>query len=79
MRGGETAIFPVVVGDERRAVAVSEALERRGFLVPAIRYPTVARGEARLRVAISARHAPEQLSSLAECLAAIVATPAVLV
>ena len=79
VRGGETAIFPVVVGDERRAVAVSEELERRGFLVPAIRYPTVARGEARLRVAISARHAPEQLSSLAECLAAIVAAPAVLV
>jgi len=79
VRGGETAIFPVVVGDERRAVAVSEELERRGFLVPAIRYPTVARGEARLRVAISARHTPEQLSSLAECLAAIVAVPAVLV
>ena len=69
VRGGETAIFPVVVGDERRAVAVSEALERRGFLVPAIRYPTVARGEARLRIAISARHTPAQLSSLAECLA----------
>ena len=69
VRGGETAIFPVVVGDERRAVAVSEALERRGFLVPAIRYPTVARGEARLRVAISARHTKDQLSSLAECLA----------
>ena len=67
--GGETAIFPVVVGDERRAVAVSEALERRGFLVPAIRYPTVARGEARLRVAISARHTKDQLSLLAECIA----------
>ena len=69
VRGGETAIFPVIVGDERRAVALSEALERRGFLVPAIRYPTVARGEARLRVAISARHTTAQLSSLAECLA----------
>ena len=69
VRGGETAIFPVVVGDERRAVAVSEALERRGFLVPAIRYPTVAHGEARLRVAISARHTTAQLSALAECLA----------
>jgi len=79
VRGGETAIFPVAVGDERRAVAVSEELERRGFLVPAIRYPTVARGEARLRVAISARHTPEQMSALAECLAVIVAAPAVLV
>ena len=68
VRGGETAIFPVVVGDERRAVAVSEALERRGFLVPAIRYPTVARGEARLRVAMSARHTAEQVHDLAAAL-----------
>ena len=66
VRGGESAIFPFVVGDERRAVEVSAALERRGLLVPAIRYPTVARGEARLRIAISARHTAEQLAALAE-------------
>ena len=64
VRGGGSAIFPVVVGDERKAVAVSEELERGGFLVPAIRYPTVARGEARLRVAVSARHTPDQMASL---------------
>ena len=65
VRGGESAIFPVVVGDERKAVAVSEELERRGFLVPAIRYPTVARCEARLRVAVSARHTAGQIASFA--------------
>ena len=64
VRGGGSAIFPVVVGDERKAVAVSEELERGGFLVPAIRYPTVARGEARLRVAVSARHTPDQMASI---------------
>ena len=68
VRGGETAIFPVAVGDERRAVAISEELGRSGFLVPAIRYPTVARGEARLRIAVGARHTPGQISSLATLL-----------
>jgi len=73
VRGGETAIFPVLVGDERRAVAVSGELERRGFLVPAIRYPTVAHGEARLRVAVSARHAPGRLRALADALSSAMA------
>ena len=65
---GETAIFPVVVGDERRALEASKALERRGFLVPAIRYPTVARGAARLRVSLSARHSAEEVGALAVAL-----------
>ena len=73
VRGGDSAIFPVIVGDERRAVAVSEALERRGFLVPAIRYPTVARGEARLRIAVSARHTAAQLDALSAAIASLAA------
>ena len=52
--GHASAIVPVVVGDEFRAVEVSKAMETAGFCVPAIRYPTVPRGEARLRFAISA-------------------------
>ncbi len=63
-----SAIVPVVVGDERRAVAASEELERMGFLVPAIRYPTVARGSARLRFAIMSAHTRDQLSAAAEAL-----------
>ena len=66
---GDTAIVPVVVGDEKRALDASAALEARGFLVPAIRYPTVARGAARLRVAIMSAHTPEQLRSVAAALA----------
>ena len=65
---GESAIVPVVVGDERRAVAVSDALAAKGFLVSAIRYPTVARGSARLRVAVSAAHDHEDLSAAAAIL-----------
>ena len=65
----DAAIVPIVVGDERRALAASAALEERGFLVPAIRYPTVARGSARLRVAVMSAHTPEQLRAAAEALA----------
>ena len=67
---GETAIVPIVVGDEKKALAASAALEELGFLVPAIRYPTVARGVARLRVALMSAHTPEQLRSAAAAIAA---------
>lgn len=67
---GETAIVPIVVGYEKRALAASAALEELGFLVPAIRYPTVARGAARLRVALMSAHTPEQLRSAAAAIAA---------
>ena len=73
-RVGETAIFPVVVGDERKAVESSSALERRGFLVPAIRYPTVATGKARLRVSLSARHSREEVQALAVALYEVLQT-----
>lgn len=65
----ESAIVPVVVGDERRALAASAALEARGFLVPAIRYPTVARGAARLRIAVMSAHEGRQLQTAAEAIA----------
>jgi 6-carboxyhexanoate--CoA ligase len=67
---GKTAIVPIVVGDEKKALAASAALEEVGFLVPAIRYPTVARGSARLRVALMSAHTPEQLRSAAAAIAA---------
>ena len=66
----KTAIFPIAVGDERKAVGISKSLEKHGFLVPAIRYPTVAKGQARLRAAINAGHNRPQLESLAALLAA---------
>jgi len=65
----ETPIVPIVVGDEKKALAASAALEARGFLVPAIRYPTVARGAARLRVAIMSAHTAEQLRAAASAIA----------
>jgi 8-amino-7-oxononanoate synthase len=69
----ETAIQPIVVGAAARALEVSARLLERGFLVPAIRPPTVPAGTSRLRISLSAAHEPgdvERLArALAECLA----------
>lgn len=69
----QSAIVPVVVGDESRAVRISGMLEERGFLVSAIRFPTVPRGKARLRASISAGHSRATLSSAAAAMAAAIA------
>jgi len=66
-----TAIIPIILGSEERALAAAEKLKTKGFLVPAIRYPTVPRGKARLRVTLSAAHRIEQIENLAAALAAI--------
>ncbi len=50
------ALFPLVAGAEDEATGWSARLRVRGFLVPAIRFPTVARGAARLRVTLTADH-----------------------
>src|SRR6185503_10992579 len=55
-------IFPVLLGSEARALAVSAALAARGFFVQAIRPPTVPAGTARLRVTLSAAHTPDEVA-----------------
>ena len=65
----ESAIVPILVGDERCAVELAAKLEARGFLVPAIRYPTVAKGAARLRVSVSAQTMEDDLNALAAAIA----------
>jgi 8-amino-7-oxononanoate synthase len=59
-----TAVQPVIVGDTQRALAISRALEEKGFLVTAIRPPTVPAGTARLRVTLSAAHEEHQVDAL---------------
>lgn len=51
-----TPIVPVILGRNESTLAASIALEQSGFLVPAIRFPTVPRGAARLRISLSAAH-----------------------
>jgi 8-amino-7-oxononanoate synthase len=60
----ETPILPVVLGDNEQAVAASEKLWKAGFLVPAIRPPTVPEGESRLRISVTALHEPGHLDAL---------------
>lgn len=64
-------IVPVLVGAEKQALKFSQVLREAGVFVPAIRFPTVARGEARLRFTVSADHTPEDLTALAATLVAI--------
>lgn len=59
-----SAILPLPVGEEERAVALSLRLRERGLWLPAIRYPTVARGEARLRLTLSAAHTEADVDHL---------------
>lgn len=63
-----SAIHPIVVGDEQAAIDLSRSLQNEGFLVPAIRYPTVAKGAARLRITITAAHEEPQIHALAEAI-----------
>ena len=57
-------ILPMVIGDSAAAVERSAALESAGFLVPAIRYPTVPKGSARLRFTATSSHLPEDIAQL---------------
>ncbi len=67
-----SAIVPIVIGDEARALKISAALQDAGILIPAIRYPTVAKGQARLRASLMATHTHEQLQAAATTIAQII-------
>ena len=60
-----SAIQPVIIGGEADAVAVAARLESAGVLVPAIRFPTVPMGSARLRFTVTASHDDESFAALA--------------
>lgn len=59
-----SAIQPLLVGDAASAVRLSERLRERGFLIGAIRPPTVPVGTSRLRITLSAAHSTDQVDSL---------------
>jgi 8-amino-7-oxononanoate synthase len=64
----QSPIVPLMMGEETQAVALAATLRDRGIFIPAIRYPTVARGKARLRVTLTAKHSAEDISGLATVL-----------
>ena len=59
-----SAIIPILIGDEDKAVETAAELRDHGIFIPAIRYPTVARGQARLRLTLSAAHTHADLAQL---------------
>jgi len=65
------AIVPLVIGDESEAVAAADSLRERGFFAPAIRYPSVARHSARLRITLSAAHAGDDVARFVSALKAM--------
>jgi 8-amino-7-oxononanoate synthase len=64
----QSAIVPVVLGESARSLDAAERLLEAGFVVPAIRYPTVAKDAARLRITVSAKHTADQIAGLCEAL-----------
>ena len=67
----ESAIVPLIVGDERRATRAAELLLEQGIFLSAIRYPSVARGSARLRATVRADHNREDLARAANGIARV--------
>jgi 8-amino-7-oxononanoate synthase len=60
----ETAIQPLLIGDNMEALRLSDALRERGIWVAAIRPPTVPQGTARLRITLSAAHSEADVAQL---------------
>ena len=68
----DSAIVPIIIGDEAKAMNVAQKLYDDGVFLTAIRYPTVARGSARLRAAIMATHDDRDLIEAAEKIASAI-------
>ena len=68
----ETAIQPLMIGDAENAVRISKKLFDEGFLISAIRPPTVPEGSARLRITLTAAHTEEQVDCLLETLGKLI-------
>ena len=64
IENSQTAIQPLLIGDDEKAVLISQQLFDSGFLVTAIRPPTVAEGTSRLRITLSAKHNKEHINQL---------------
>lgn len=65
---GDTPIIPVVVGDEKEALATAEACREEGILLSAIRPPSVPVGTSRIRLTVTAVHTKEEMEKAAAIL-----------
>lgn len=64
VKGGETPIISLLIGDAHEAMQFSEKLMDEGVFIPAIRPPTVPKGSSRLRITVMATHTMEQLDTV---------------
>ena len=62
------AILPIILGKEQKALDAAVKLREQNIFVPAIRYPTVARGAARLRLTFTAAHSRDDVFCLVDAL-----------
>jgi 8-amino-7-oxononanoate synthase len=74
LQDSDTPIQPILIGDERAAVAASEALLDAGLWIAAIRPPAVPKGSSRLRITLSAAHGDADLDRLMEALSHLMRT-----
>lgn len=65
---GQTPILPVVLGPVQKAIEAAQALYEGGIFAPAIRPPTVPRGQSRIRLSVMAQHTPEDLDAVVSVL-----------
>jgi len=70
-----TAIQPLIVGDNARAMQAMAQLDAHGLRVGAIRPPTVPAGTARLRITLSASHSEAEVARLLDALGEALAAP----
>jgi 8-amino-7-oxononanoate synthase len=68
-----SAIQPVIIGDSQQTMSISKALLEQGFLVGAIRPPTVPTGSARFRITFSALHEEHHIDRLLDAFERILA------
>jgi 7-keto-8-aminopelargonate synthetase-like enzyme len=66
--GSESPIVPIIIGDDAKAIAVSERLLEVGYFAPAFRYPAVPRKKSRIRVTMMATHTHEHIDGFVEAL-----------
>jgi 7-keto-8-aminopelargonate synthetase-like enzyme len=66
-----SAIIPWIIGNEAASVVAATKLREHNIFVPAIRYPTVARGSARLRITLTAAHSSQDIGALVSALSQI--------
>jgi 7-keto-8-aminopelargonate synthetase-like enzyme len=67
----ETQIIPILIGEDAQAIAMSRKLFERGIFAPAVRWPAVAKRQARLRLTVMATHTKEQIDYLVENVTAL--------